>query len=68
MFNLTENDFNDDKMYLNKCHSCGTMFSGHKRRPHCKVCHDKGTTNFEALSLKQQEAISAIMNSQTTEG
>ena len=73
MIGYTENDFDEDfivdnGMYQNICHSCGIHFIGHKRRPHCKVCHTKGTAAWNNLNIHQQNTLLNILGNNDVKG
>lgn len=60
--NYTERDYPEDSShengnYGNTCCQCKKPFTGHKRRPICKVCKTINEEEFNKLSPQEQEDV-----------
>lgn len=58
MCNFPEDYAHENGNYINKCHSCGFYFKGHKRRVTCKMCSE--------FTLEEWKRIAAMKTPEDT--
>lgn len=58
MCNFPEDYAHENGNYINKCHSCGFYFKGHKRRITCKMCSE--------FTLEEWKKIAAMKTPEDT--